>query len=482
MIQKIKRSLALRVFVLTFILSLSVSVVTVSFIAWALPVTYVSRLSSALDEQARQLVKILENKTLENCGDIIQNFRQQYKASVAIEYPDGRVVFPGIDMQGEIKNDQALPEDALINMPILSAGGDDAEKRYPFQFTDEAETVTLIIIGETEAVNQITDTLGRILPPLLLLITAISALYAWGYSRFLAGPVIRLNAAARSMAQLDFDGRCDEKRKDEVGQLGKNLNTLSARLSAALQQLQQSNAQLAAELNRNRELELRRLEFFSAASHELKTPVTIIKGQLEGMLQNIGVYKDRDKYLARSFEVAKSMETLVVEILRLSRVESTAFILQKQNFNFSEVVREQLSSYFELIEQNAMDWHVDVPDSMWVEGDRRLLGQGISNLLSNAIQYSPPGACLRIQLTAVPNGVLFAIENTEVHIAEEEIPRLTDAFYRVESSRSRKTGGSGLGLYLTDRILRLHQSELKIANTDDGVCFAFQLPRAANLS
>ena len=109
----------------------------------------------------------------------------------------------------------------------------------------------------------------------------------------------KLGAASDKMANLDFSVRTDMKRIDEIGVLSRSLDTMAESLDQALSSLWEANAKLKDEMEQERELEQQRMEFFAAASHELKTPVTILKGQIEGMEQNVGVYKDRDKYLAR---------------------------------------------------------------------------------------------------------------------------------------------------------------------------------------
>jgi len=477
--KKIKNSLALRVFLLTFAVLLAVSGITYGFIAWTLPVTYVSRLDRSLEKSAQDLIRKLEKNTLESCDGIFQQFREKGGASAALEHPDGTVTFPGLNIVG-----YTLPGAATESDPSLGGDGtydiwmpgSDTEKRYPFTFADGGGTYYLLVGGKTESVNQVTDTLLRILPWLICLIFCVSVLTAWGYSRYLVRPMLRLSRTAQKMSELDFSGRCEERRSDELGTLGKSLNSLSKKLSEALLELREANDKLKADMQREREQERRRLEFFSAVSHELKTPITVIKGQLEGMLRGVGVYKDREKYLTRSLEVAGSMENMVREILSISRMESTEFTLQKTSFDFSELVREQLARYMELIEGKELVWQADVEDRLPITANRKMLEQAVSNLLSNAVGYSPPKAALKIEVSGQGGAVFFAVENTGVHVPEEELPRLFEAFYRVEASRSRKTGGSGLGLYLTGRILTLHGAAYQIQNTKAGILFSFTLP------
>ena len=144
---------------------------------------------------------------------------------------------------------------------------------------------------------------------------AFSLLCALVYSRYITRPIVRISGIAQNMAQLDFNWQCQETRRDEIGALSRSLNQMARRLSAALAELEAANRALQKEVERERELDRQRMSFFSAASHELKTPVTILKGQLTGMLEGIDVYRDRDKYLLRSLQVTGRMEKLIQETI-----------------------------------------------------------------------------------------------------------------------------------------------------------------------
>ena len=213
-------------------------------------------------------------------------------------------------------------------------------------------------------------------------------------------------------------------------------------------------------------MERQRSAFFSAASHELKTPVTILKGQLSGMLAQIGVYRDRDKYLARALQVTGRMESLIKEILIISRIEAGSFVLKTDTVNLSEIMERQLDE--ELLAQKGLHIEKHMASDVTIRGNRDLLTNALDNVLMNAILYSPQGASIRILLDAHT----MTIENTGVSIPEEALPQLFTPFYRVEQSRSRQSGGSGLGLYLVRLILELHNASCEIKNSEDGVVFS----------
>ena len=185
----------------------------------------------------------------------------------------------------------------------------------------------------------------------------------------------------------------------------------------------------------------------------MKTPITILKGHLSGMLQGVGEYRDRNYYLQRSLETTEKMEDMVKELLTVSRIENNKFITQKTDI--AEQLRLQIADMAELIENKKLD------------------------LLLNAIRYTPEEKGNHIRVLLKPGTdtetVYCQIENTGVFIPEEALVHLFEAFYRVEQSRNRQTGGSGLGLYIVKMILDQHGASYRMGNTCDGVCFSFSL-------
>src|SRR5699024_2320779 len=132
-------------------------------------------------------------------------------------------------------------------------------------------------------------------------------------------PLVNISNVAKRMTTLDMTWKCEVNRKDEIGVLATSLNEMAEQLNSALASLRSANWQLKKDIEREREQEKQRVEFFTAVSHELKTPIAIIKGQLEGMIYQVGEYKDRDTYLRRCMKTTNDMEALVKEILSAAR-------------------------------------------------------------------------------------------------------------------------------------------------------------------
>lgn len=277
------------------------------------------------------------------------------------------------------------------------------------------------------------------------------------------------------MAELDFSGQCTAMREDELGCLAQNLNSLSASLSTALNDLQIANQQLKTDMEKEQALEQQRVEFFSAASHELKTPLTILKGHLSGMLNGISGYENHTEYMERSLAVVDRMENLVKELLYVSKTEGT----QKSAYkvvDFAEVFRVQLATVSDLSEEKKQHLEVNIPDRLYCEVEQVQMERAIQNILVNAIRYSPSNESIHITLSEIHGTIRGEIENTGVHVPDDALPHLFEAFYRADASRNRNTGGTGLGLYIVRKIMEMHHAKYGITNTSNGVMFWFELP------
>ena len=144
-----------------------------------------------------------------------------------------------------------------------------------------------------------------------------------------------------------------------------------------------------------------------------------------------------------------------------------------ETLNCVQIIKAYLNETADLIAEKDLQIHLDILPSAFINGNKMLVEKVFSNLIGNAIKYSPQRADIWISVLMKHEQIVFSVENAGVHIPENSIPRLFDAFYRVEQSRSRKTGGSGLGLYIVQEILHQYGSECTVCNTQAGVKFSF---------
>lgn len=469
LITKLKSNLTAKIFLITCLLLILACVLTYGFIAWAMPMSYTASRTQILAVQTEQLIEQLKQTTLPDCDQMLFRFAVKYDAEVSITDYDGNTV-----KATYMDKDMSVFTDAANDsIAATQAIGDS------FSFADSTEVYQLIVVSSMQAVNQAVETLGRIGPQLLAVILLISILSSLFYARFITRPIMQISGISEKMSSMDFTWSCAENRTDEIGVLAHSLNELAKKLSATMDELQKANASLQADIDRERELEQARLDFFSAVSHELKTPITIIKGQLSGMLDGVGAYADRDKYLARSLTVVRQMEGLVQELLTISRIEKGSGELQAEPVNLAELVRLCVLEYTDLFEQKEQRLYTEISEDIWGCADPNLLKKALRNVLSNASIYSPPEAEIYVAVKGDNTGTTISVENAGVKISVAALPHLFDAFYRVEASRNRQTGGSGLGLYLTKMILEKYGGTIHISNTERGVMTVIHLPAIA---
>jgi signal transduction histidine kinase len=229
-----------------------------------------------------------------------------------------------------------------------------------------------------------------------------------------------------------------------------------------------------------REAENRRKDFVATISHELKTPITIISGQLEGMIYNIGKYKDRDIYLQKSYESTQELKELVNEMIEVSKCEILETDLTLSKVNLSKLLNRLLQRQMFLIEEKNIKITLKIEEDVYVQCDEERIAKAINNIINNAIKYSPQNESIIIRLykSSQKNSkkkvyikTCLEIENTGVTIDEKYLSEIFKPFFRIEKSRSRKTGGSGLGLYLVSQIFKSHGFNHSLKNKESSVIF-----------
>ena len=227
-----------------------------------------------------------------------------------------------------------------------------------------------------------------------------------------------------------------------------------------------------------REQEQKRRDFIATISHELKTPITIISGQIEGMIYNIGKYKDRDTYLKKSYESTQELKELVNEMIEVSKSETLKYDLYLKNINLSKLIESLVKRQIFLIEEKNLNTVLEIDDNISIIADEEKIIRAINNIINNAIKYSPSGETVMIRLYKRKNGIsiktYLEIENTGVTIEKKYLEEIFNPFFRIEKSRSRKTGGSGLGLYIVSTILKGHGFEYSIKNKVNSVIFTIK--------
>lgn len=233
---------------------------------------------------------------------------------------------------------------------------------------------------------------------------------------------------------------------------------------------------VARDVTQMHQLEGARRNFFANVSHELRTPLTVLQGYLEMMNDSVLEGSLRDKALHTMQEQTKRMDSLVKQLLTLSRIEAAPAIDLQETVDVPIMLRV-LQREAETLSNGRHDIYFHTDPHLRVFGNDEQLRSAISNLVYNAVNHTPDGTRIDISWLRSPQGAQFKVKDNGPGIAPEHLPRLTERFYRVDKARSRQTGGSGLGLAIVKHALSHHNTRLDISSTPGAeTCFSFQLP------
>ena len=446
MIRKIKSSLWLKVFLLLTVLLFVVSLLLYGTIMAVMPASYRYTLTTNYTEQLSQLITDLEHRSVDDATQRIYEFCINHNAGALLSGNETSLTFGK-----EVLDEQEQDAFQTASTALALADG----------------TYTLQIMMSARTVNQLNEAFWRLIPIIGIVVLAISLIVSCFVTRLLTKPILEISDISKRLTSLDMTWRCDTSRTDEVGTLALNLNTMAARLDSTLKELSAANEKLQADIELERRQEKLRVDFFRAVSHELKTPITVLKGGLEGMIYQVGEYKDRDTHLRQSLRTVNDMELLVKEILSASRMAGSDFSLTLSDVDLSQLVRECCRKWQGAAEDREQRFQAEIEDGRTCQGDMALLQKAVSNIIGNAVAHSPSRAEISVTLA----GNTLQVRNRGVSIDSADLEKMFEPFYRVDRSHNRNTGGSGLGLYIVKTILERHGFSFRMNSTADEVCF-----------
>jgi histidine kinase len=256
---------------------------------------------------------------------------------------------------------------------------------------------------------------------LIAVVTAVVVSLA--VSGRIAGPVGRLSAAARRIAGGHYAERVPEAGEGEIGDLAQTFNAMAGSLEAT---------------------ERRRLQLVGDVAHELRTPLATLDGYLEGLEDGVIESKDETWRLLRS-ETAR-LTRLVDELAELWRAEAHQLPLKVERVDLAEVCRDAAERFTPLADERQLSLSLDLPSAVLALADRDRLSQIVGNYLSNAIRYAPPGSSVAISARLHGAKTVVAVADEGAGLAPDQLEIVFERFYRVDPSRTRALGGSGIGL------------------------------------
>ena len=310
----------------------------------------------------------------------------------------------------------------------------------------------------------------------------IAAVIVSFVSRKFADPISELNAIAKKMANLDFSHKYRiTGADDEINNLGKSINAMSDKLEKTIKQLRDTNIELEKDIEEKSKIDEMRKSFISDVSHELKTPIALIQGYSEGLLENVNTDEESRKFYAEVIlDETNKMDKLVKQLLELMKLEYGKREFKDTKFNVVEVEKEVVRKSKVMLEEKQVNVQIKYSGEIMVLADDFYIEQVITNYLTNAIKHVEEIQGLKeISIENVvdveKNKVRVKVFNTGKNIKEEDITRIWNRFYKVDESRNRKDGGTGIGLSFVRAIMNNYGNQYGVMNKENGVEFYFEL-------
>ena len=290
-------------------------------------------------------------------------------------------------------------------------------------------------------------------------------------------PILELADISEKMSHLNFDVKYKRKDKNEIGVLGNSMNRLSEKLETTISELKSANNELQKDIEQKIQIDEMRKDFLSNVSHELKTPIALIQGYAEGLLDGIN---DDDKesrqfYCEVIIDEASKMNKMVKKLLTLNQIEFGNNQVTMERFDLHELIRGVLQSVEILAKQDEIQIVYNNNEPIYVWADEYQIEEVVTNYLSNAIHHASGEKRIELTVEKKQDLVHVCVFNTGDKIPEEELDKVWIKFYKVDKARTREYGGSGIGLSIVKAIMDAHHMECGVQNRENGVEFWFEL-------
>ena len=357
---------------------------------------------------------------------------------------------------------QSVEENRNNKYLLLSASLDNGYMTYikiqvqPIKETVKISNNLLIIIGIL----------------MIMIASIIASLIANKFTK----PILQLNNITKKMANLDFSNRYRiSDTEDEINMLGRNINEMSDKLEVTIKQLRQNNTELEQDIEEKSKIDEMRRQFISDVSHELKTPIALIQGYAEGLIENVNTDEESRKFYAEVIlDESNKMDNMVKRLLELMKLEYQERKFNDTNFDLTELIKEELRRETVVIKEKNISIEFDDSKKVMVCADQEYIEQVVNNYLTNAIKHAEEKNGIKkiiIRTEEKEGKIRLYVYNTGEKIPEEYINKIWGRFYKIDSSRNRNAGGTGIGLALVKAIMNNYNNKYGLRNYEDGVEF-----------
>ena len=298
-------------------------------------------------------------------------------------------------------------------------------------------------------------------------------------------PIEELNDIANEMTKLNFKRKYRiNDSEDEIDELGKSINTLSDKLEETINQLKINNSELEKDIEEKSKIDEMRKQFISDVSHELKTPIALIQGYAEGLVENVTTDEESRKFYTEVIlDEANKMDKLVKRLLELMKLEYEDRKFNDEKFDLVELINAVVKNSKVVLSEQKIDVDFSEENPIYVYADEFYIEQVITNYFTNAIKNAEEVEKVKqikisIKKSKDAGKYRVTVFNTGKKIDEENLNRIWTRFYKVDSARTRSKGGTGIGLALVKAIMTKYNSAYGVKNKKNGVEFYFDIQEA----
>lgn len=325
---------------------------------------------------------------------------------------------------------------------------------------------------------RISNSFLYVIATIVIIVGGIAVIYI---SKNFSNPISELNSIAKKMANLDFSHKYEVTDDDEINELGKSINAMSDKLEKTINQLRNTNIELEKDIEKKSKIDDMRKSFISDVSHELKTPIALIQGYSEGLLENVNSDSESRRFYAEVIlDESNKMDKLVKQLLELTKLEYEKREFNNREFNIVELEKEIVRTTQVMLDEKKVEVAFESDEKIKVYADDFYISQIITNYLTNAIKHVKEidgEKYIKITNAVIPDKgeVRVSVFNTGDNISQENLSRVWNRFFKADEARSREDGGSGIGLSIVRAIMNNYGNQFGVANKENGVEFFFEV-------
>ena len=310
---------------------------------------------------------------------------------------------------------------------------------------------------------------------IIILALIIGSSMSFIFSKKMTDPILELKEITQRISLLDFNIKFEKERKDEIGELGYAINKMGGTLEKNIDEINKVNRKLMEDIENEKRLDKLRKEFIASVSHELKTPIAIIQGYAQGLMENIAeTEEDRNFYCEIIVEESLKMDSLVKELLLITQMESGYFKIEKEEVDLYQMIKDIRDKY----SSKSREIKYIGEKNIFAYCDEKYIDRVLENLVINALKYSTGDREVTISVDEIGNKYKIIISNESENLSEDDLENIWTPFYRVNKARDRD--GHGLGLAIVRGILENHRSDFGVYITEKNtINFWFELEKSS---